>query len=212
MRIITIFACILMLNVTVPQSANAQEQEIQQLILNLEKLNQLRAILDQMYKGYQIVAKGYNTVKDLSQGNFNLHKVFLDKLLAVNPVVKQYKRIAEIIAGQRTLVKEYKAAFTRFKAQDLFNKEEMEYLEKVYKNLFDRSLKNLDELLMVITANQLRMTDAERLDAIDRIHADLQDKLQFLRTFNGHTSLLAAQRKQQAEETARLQKLLGVGN
>lgn len=188
----------------------AQEQEIQQLVLNLEKLNQLRAILDQMYKGYQIVSKGYNTVKDLTQGNFNLHKTFLDKLLDVSPVVKQYKRIAEIITNQRKLVTEYKAALTKFETVNLFNKNDIAFIKRVYNNLIGRSLKNLDELLMVITANQLRMNDAERLNAIDRIHADMLDKLQFLRDFNDRTKLLAAQKKQHLHDTKTLQELYGI--
>ena len=29
-----------------------------------------------MYQGYKIVSKGYNTIKDISEGNFDLHKTF----------------------------------------------------------------------------------------------------------------------------------------
>jgi hypothetical protein len=212
MKRVYIFLTVILLGLFSVQGAKAQEQEIQQLILNLEKLNQLRSILDQMYKGYQIVSKGYNTIKDLSEGNFNLHKVFLDKLLEVSPVVKQYKRVADIIACQRALIKEYKAALLRFEELNVFNKDDMEYLERVYKSLFDRSLQNLDELLMVITANQLRMNDAERLNAIDRIYTDMQDKLQFLRHFNDKTSLLAAQKKQELNDTRSLRRMYGVEN
>lgn len=200
-----------LLTVAMVPPAKAQEQEIQQLILNLQKLNQLRAILDQMYKGYRMISKGYNTVKDLSQGNFNLHKVFLDELMAVSPVVRQYGRVSEIIAGQRSLVKEYKTALRRFEGSDLFSGEDLAYIKGVYRNLFNRSAKNLDELLLVLTANQLRMNDAERLAEIDRIYAEMQEKLQFLRHFNNNTALLAAQKKERKKETARLQQLFGIG-
>ena len=57
-------------------SASAQSQEAQQLLLNWEKLTQLKAILENMYEGYQVVSKGYNTIKDISQGNYSLHQVF----------------------------------------------------------------------------------------------------------------------------------------
>jgi hypothetical protein len=44
------------------------------------------------------------------------------------------------------------------------------------------------------------MSDDERLEAIDRIFSDMQDKLTFLRSFNNGTKLLAVQRiKEQAE-------------
>ena len=34
------------------------------------------------------------------QGNFNLHKAFLDGLMMVSPAVKKYKRVADIITLQ----------------------------------------------------------------------------------------------------------------
>ena len=39
-----------------------QSNEIEQLLLNAEKLTQLKNILTDMKKGYQVVSKGYNTV------------------------------------------------------------------------------------------------------------------------------------------------------
>jgi hypothetical protein len=57
-----------------------QSDEAQQLLLYIEKLAQLKNILNDMYRGYQIVSKGYNTNKDISKGNFNLHNVFLKRL------------------------------------------------------------------------------------------------------------------------------------
>jgi len=62
---------------------------------------------------------------------------------------------------------------------------------------------------MVITADQLRMNDAERLHAIDRIYADIEDKLQFLRSFNNRTQVLAVQRYQELQENKTLKDLYG---
>jgi len=41
----------------------------------------------------------------------------------------------------------------------------------------------MDELAGVITAGKLRMSDAERLKAIDRVYTGTMDKLNFLRAF-----------------------------
>ena len=68
----------------------AQSDEVQQLLLNIEKLAQFKKILKNMKNGYQIIFKGYTAVKDISQGNFNLHKTFLDGLMQVSPAVKKY--------------------------------------------------------------------------------------------------------------------------
>lgn len=173
----------------------AQSDEAQQLLLNWEKLAQFKKILQNMYDGYKILHKGYTAVKDISEGNFTLHKTFLDGLLEVNPAVKKYKRIADIISYQLRIVKEYKAAFNQFKEDKQFTIEELEYLGKVYKNLFEQSLKSLDELAMVLTAGKLRMSDDERLQAIDRIYAAVEDQFSFLKDFNSNTAMLSLQRK-----------------
>lgn len=189
---------------------SAQTQETQQLLLNVEKLAQLKQILNDMYKGYEIVSKGYNTIKDISQGNFDLHKFFLDGLMQVSPMVKKYKRVIDIIERQGQIVKEYKSAYKRFQASNQFNVTEINYMSQVYTSLLDRSLKGLDELLMVITANQLRMSDEERLAAIDKIFAGMEDKLSFLRSFNRGNTVLAMQRGKEAIDTKISQQLYGV--
>lgn len=181
-------------------TVKAQSDEVQQLLLNIEKLAQFRKILKNMKDGYQILYKGYTAVKDISKGNFNLHQTFLDGLQQVSPAVKKYKRIADIINYQRRIVKDYKAAFTQFKTEKQFTPDEIEYLGKVYKNLFDLSLKSLEELYMVITAGKLRMSDDERLQAIDRIYESVVDQFAFLNEFNNNTALLALQRKSELAE------------
>ncbi|WP_026898842.1 hypothetical protein [Daejeonella oryzae] len=172
----------------------AQSTEVQQLLLNVEKLSQLKNILTDMKKGYVIVNNGYNAVKDISEGNFSLHEVFLEGLTLVSPEIKKYHRVGNIISNQKDIVKEYKSAFNRFKRSGNFNPQEIGYLSKVYKQLFNQSLNNLDELATVITSSKLRMSDDERLQAIDRIFAESQDKLQFLRDFNKQAGILILQR------------------
>lgn len=183
-----------------PIKGKAQSQEIQQLILNIEKLSQFKQILKDMKKGYEVLSGGYNAVKDMSQGNFTLHKTFLDALMQVSPVVKNYKRVGDIISYQILLTKESKTAFNRFSKSENFTLKEMTYFEKVYGNLQNQSLRNLDELLTIVTANKLRMSDDERLQAIDKIYMDMEDKLLFLRNFNASSNVLALQRARESND------------
>ena len=82
-------------------------------------------------------------------------------------------------------------------------------MEDVYKNLFNKSLQNLDELSIVITAGKLRMSDDERITAIDRIYKDISDKLIYLRSFNNEGSVLAVQRGREMVDTKLSEKLNG---
>lgn len=191
---------VLLLMLFAPSKTTAQYQEMQQLLLNIEKLSQFRQILKDMKKGYEILTGGYKAVKDMSEGNFTLHQTFLDALMQVSPTVKNYKRVGDIINYQILLIKESKVAFKRFTNSKSFTEREIAYFEKVYGNLFNESLRNLDELTTVVTANKLRMSDDERLETIDAIYLEMQDKLMFLRNFNASTNILGLQRAKEQND------------
>ncbi|MEO7983265.1 MAG: TerB family tellurite resistance protein [Bacteroidota bacterium] len=208
----TIVLLLIIINAGITTKIAAQSQEIEQLTLDIEKLAQFKQILSDLKKGYQIVSSGYSTIKDLSKGNFNLHKTFLDGLMLVNPAVRKYGKVVDIINDQLMIVKEYKAAINMYKKDKNFNAGEIDYLGKVYNNLFKQSLNNLDELTMVMTDSKLRMSDDERLGAIDRIHADMNNKLLFLRQFNNNTTILAVQRAREKNDAVTMKEIYGVTN
>ena len=196
-------ALVFVLAVGAVVSVSAQSTEVQQLLLNVEKLSQLKNILTDMKKGYSVVSTGYNSIRNISRGNFSLHEVFLDGMMLVNPEVKKYRRVAAILSDQKLIISEYKNAFNRFRSSGNFSASEIAYLGRVYGQIFDLSLDNLNELATVITASKLRMSDQERLAAIDRIFNKVQDKLLFLRSFNGQGLALSSQRQQQRLELQR---------
>ena len=185
----------------------AQTAEVTQLVLNIQKLNQLRKILKELKAGYEILFKGYNTIKDLSEGNFKLHEAFLDGLLQVSPAVKNYARVKDIIQAQLAIVKELGQAHQRLKASGQFSSDELAYIGQVYDRLAASSLKNLDALTTILTAKKLRASDDQRLRAIDKLHEEITDQLSFLRHFNGSASVLAAQRENELSDAKMLQAL-----
>lgn len=189
---------------------SGQSAEAQQLLLNVEKLAQLKQVLNELRKGYLIVSTGYNAIKNISEGNFNLHKTFLDGLLAVSPTIRKYKKVGDIINAQLLIVKEYKRAYKKFKNDANFTPGEISYLSDVYTNLFRQSVKNLDALTTIVTADKLRMSDHERLKAIDAISDDMTDKLLFLRQFNNNTAVLAIQRSRERNDARSLKNIYGI--
>ena len=189
---------------------SAQSYEAQQLLLDWGKLAQMKGILKDMKEGYEVVSKGYSTIRDISGGNFNLHKAFLDGLWLVSPTVRKYWKIPQIINDQLRLVKEYKAALNNCRSSGLLNPDEIVYLGQVYGNLFSQSIKSLDDLTLLLTSNQLRMGDDERLAGVDKIYTDMQDKLQFLRSFSNQASILLLQRSKEQHEVKQTDRLFGV--
>lgn len=192
---------------SLPFTGRTQSQELMQLSLNIQKLSQLRKILQNMKDGYTILTNGYNKVKDIAQGNFSLHDVFLKGLWEVNPMVKKYGKVASIIELQIKLVKEYKAAWQQFKGSHLFDLQELDYISGVHRKVLAQSLQQLEALAMVVSSRTLRMSDHERLEAIDRIHTSVSEQLGFLRVFHNETKMTGFNRKVNLAELKELRSI-----
>ncbi len=188
----------------------AQTFEVKQLLLDCEKLIQLKDIYSDLVEGYEILSEGYQAVSDISQGNFDLHELFLDGLLKANPVVQNYQKVADIISYQLQIVSEYGTAFNRFKSDDNFSADEILYFSKVYGNLINESIKGLNDLTSVITDGILRASDDERLTEIDRLHLEMHERLSFLRYFNNNTTILALQRAREKNDVNTLRNIYGI--
>ncbi len=189
---------------------HAQSYEVQCLVLDCSKLAQLKSILSDMKEGYGILTQGYGAVKDISEGNFHLHQVFLDNLMKVSPAIRKYGRVTDMVSDQLAMMKEYKSAWQRFRSDARFTPEEVQYLANVYGHLIQLSLAKLDDLTTILTDGTVRMNDEERLARIDELAEDMHDKLTFLRYFNGNTSVLSLQRARQQNDINASRNLYGI--
>src|SRR6266567_3313810 len=124
---------------------------ITQLVLDAQKLTGLKAILQDMYTGYKVIDKGYTEIKNIAEGNFNLHKAFLDALLAVSPAVQQDSRVTDILNAETSILSEYRAASQRWHSDPHFTLPELQSIDDTYSALFRKSLQSIDELSLVIT-------------------------------------------------------------
>ncbi len=185
-------------------SAFAQSDEIQQLVLNVEKLAQLKEILSNLEKSYRILEGGYQTIKGLSEGNFKLHQVFLDRLLEVSPVVQDYQRVKVILTRQRQMI--YGLEQLRRQALGPLRVEEYTYLEAAFRRLYEQSLAHVNSLTLLLTPRQLRMNDAERLSAIDVLYEQSEHQYRFMRQFTQQTKLLIESRQREKASLEGLQR------
>lgn len=194
-----------------PQLSRAQTiaQCIRQLALDYQKLSGMKQVLGQLYTGYHVLAKGYDAVRGASQRNFELHKTFLDGLLLVSPAVRRYPRVAGIIRDQSLLLEGYHAAWSNFRRGGHFSPDELAYMLSVYNDLVSASLKTLSDLAIVLSDGRMRMNDAERLAAIDRIYTSSRGQLDFLYSFNDHSYRLAFQRSLDDNDRRTLKILYG---
>lgn len=194
------------------QRSNAQSFEAQQLLLDWQKLTQEKQILTDLYKGYETLSAGYTAISDIAKGNFDLHKAFLDGLLAVSPAVRNYQRIKEIINLQLQIVASYKTAWSRFSQDKHFTPDELITIGHVYTGLFNQSANNLATLTTILTDGKLRAGDGERIRQIDGLYTDMNGTWQSLQAFNNHTAILSLQRSADENDYTQLRLWYGLNN
>lgn len=186
--------------------ANAQtweewtEQKETQIKYLVEQIAAFQTYLGYVKQGYEIAHKGITTVQNIKNGEWNLHKDFFGSLKSINPVIKNSAKVADIIALQVGLVKRSKALLNECRQNGQLTYEEIAYLENVCNKLLLESLKNIDELTMVITSGELQMKDDERINRIEKIYADMKEKQVFLRSFGSSVVRLSKSRSHEKFE------------
>lgn len=159
-----------------------------------EQIAANKVFIEYAKKGFKIVSSGLNTIRDIKQGDFDLHVGFIDSLKIVNPQIKKWAKVAGIIAMQLHIIKTSKQALIAVRESAQFTPDELDYCKNVFDHLIEECMRCIDELLMVITSGELEMTDDDRLSRIDQIYSDMQDKFSFTGSFSNEMSTLAVQR------------------
>jgi hypothetical protein len=173
----------------------------------LQQIAALQVYSGYLSKGYSIAKNGLNTIKSIKNGDLLQHTNYFTSLVTVNPKIKHYSKVAEIIALQIIITKQSGNALKNFRNNRHFTTTEINYLQTVFNKLLSECAKNLDELFSLITNGTLQMKDDERIKAIDKIYIDLQDKQQFARAFSNSAAGLSIQRSNEANDITISKKL-----
>jgi hypothetical protein len=109
-------------------------------------------------------------------------------------------------------VDEYDRAWNLIKQDPHFNVAELEYMHKVYSGILNESLKNIDQIFLILDSFTIQMSDAKRLEIIntaaDQIDANYDD----LRLFNSQNRQLSLQRAKTKHDVDKIKKLYGIPN
>jgi hypothetical protein len=202
--------CCLLLLFTIRIAGFSQSQDIQQLVMDIEKLAQLKAMYQSMVNGYNTLTKGYNNVINISKGNFELHKNYLNGLLDVTTPVKKYGGIEVIATTQDLIQRENAVGYQKCVSSQVFTNAELSERQQQGFRLLDESVKRLEELLLVVRPGKLRMTDEERMSVIDRIDVAMRGLLAELRKINLANDELFRLRVQRQKDIKAMKSLNGI--
>jgi hypothetical protein len=192
---------------------NAQEwtrQKKTQIKYLLQQIAANKVYIEYVEKGYSIASKGLQTIRDIKKGDFNLSFDFFESQKKVNPEIKNWVKVADIIAYQIRIIKAAKQTILDVKETGQFTNDELDYCKAVFDNLLNECIKNIDELVDVITNGNFEMKDNERMDRIDKLYIDMQDKYSFTSSFSEEMGVLSAQRISEQAEVNLSKKLNGV--
>ena len=173
---------------------NAQTAEAEQLLLDVQKLAQLKSILKNLYQSYEILSTGYEHIKSLSAGTFQLHNDFLESLLEVNPRIQQYKPVIDAISLQGAISKKLQRDLRNIEAQGNLSADELAYIRKLSARLHERNGAIVDLLLTVLTPRSVRMSDDERMRLADSALIDSKEVWAFVQRMSDEVSILLRNR------------------
>jgi len=140
----------------------------------------------------------------------DLYSSFYDELRQVKSVISYYHRVKEISEKQIKLVNAYSDAWRLLKKDQHFSSGEIEYMGKVYTGIIDASVKNIEQLMLVVRSFTTQMTDGKRLEMIDNIAQNIDDNYSDLLRFNSQNSLLALQRAKSENDAAMIKWMYGI--
>jgi hypothetical protein len=185
-------------------------QIIGQIEQELQQLAAYEIYLKDAEKGYSIVENGIHTVGQIKNGTFSLHSAFFSSLQAINPSVKSYAEVAEIILLQISIVESFQQAIQYFKQSGGLHTDELSYIGNVYSTVVNDGLEDINALLSLTTAGSYSMNDGERLDQIDALYKDMSDKYTFTQAFIGQSNSLGLSRAMEMSDINEVGALYGI--
>jgi hypothetical protein len=149
-------------------------------------------------------------IAEWSDKHRELYRKYYDELWTIKNSLATYQRIKQIVERQAKMVGAYKVAWDRVSKDKNFTQAEIDYIHGVYSGMLSESVRNVDQLVLLVKSYKVQMTDAQRLRIIsetaDRIEKNFIDLLQF----NIQTGELSLSRARSQSEIEKVKKLYGL--
>lgn len=140
----------------------------------------------------------------------DLYRDYYEELMKVKSIITYYQRIKDITKKQTKLVEEYERAWRLFQQDKHFTVAELDYMQRVYSGILEESVKNIDQIFLILESFSTQMSDHKRLEIIntaaDQIDANYDD----LTLFNQQNRVLSLQRAKTSNDVSAVKKLYGL--
>jgi len=171
------------------------------------QLAKLELQLKELQQGYSYVQQGLSTISSIKNGDFNLHSAFFNSLNAVNPAIRNWTKVADIIAMQADILILSANSLRQFNSSAAFSPASRSYLNAVYAHIKDLTSRDIDELTGLISDGNWQMSDDDRMHRIDQLYQRVADKQSFLHSFSARVTLEVKQRSQELSQFDHLRQI-----
>jgi len=186
---------------------NGYSQKAAQIKNLITQIAKLQVYLGYLKKGYHIVDQGLTTIGDIKKGDFTMHLTYFNSLKHVNPVVRKYGKLVEMIDRQCRIIALFRKSKEQEKYQLVFTLNETEYISTVFTSLIDKVIDDIQCVTELLTDDQYALKDDERINRLDKIYVATEEKYEFAQSFAKAIAVYAAQKQQDLNDLKVLQKL-----
>lgn len=206
-----ILVAMLAIGVCVAKAQNFNEwfrQKQTQIKYLTEQIAALKAYGEVVNKGYAIAQNGLTEIFASKNGDYKQHTTYFNSLWKVKPGITGYSKVLSIYQMRDAMVKQQQLVMSL--VTDLLTGKEKEYINSVYSNLIETCNNLITELNMITSDDQLQLKDDERIDRIDTIYLEMQDRYAFSQSFTAELKRLVMNRLKQKDESSKLSGLYGI--
>ena len=224
MEKVRLILCVVIITISCPQSRLlAQDpitviiqQGIKKVIIAVDlKIQRLQNRVIWLQNAQKVVENTMSKLRleeisDWVEKQRNLYRDYFDELWKVKDMMRYYHKVKDVTNRQILLVKEYKRAWNGIQQDKHFTPDEVTYMGKVYSGIMEESLKNLEQVILVIQSFSIQVTDAKRMELINAASDAMQQNYTDLKAFNNQNVQLSFQRAKDAQEIAAVKRLYGM--
>lgn len=149
-------------------------------------------------------------ISDWTKKQKDLYKGYYEELAKVKSIITYYQRIKDITKKQTRLVQEYERAWNLFKQDTHFKDSEIQYMERVYSGILEESLKNMDQIFLILDSFSTQMSDLKRLEIINEAADQIDANYDDLTLFNQQNVMISLQRAKTEADVNQVKQFYGI--
>jgi len=223
-KIITCIICLLLISTPVRPAEKTAALPILEIVkavtkkvikaidLRIQKLQNKTIWLQNAQKQAENVLSKLklDEISDWTKKQKDLYKSYYEELAKVKSIITYYQRIKDISKKQTRLVQEYERAWNLFKQDTHFKDNEIQYMERVYSGILEESVKNMDQIFLILDSFSTQMSDLKRLEIINEAADQIDTNYDDLTLFNQQNVMLSLQRAKTEADVNQVKQFYGI--